>query len=531
MKLAGDLNLVGGELQNVRAENLPALPAFQAGDEGRFIYVTTGLDVGFWFGATDGTASYQRLSLGTALVDYDLTDQPIADATTFQGTLSAAGTAAEKGQVMKIEVSSTLSSGQVLIELYEDIGRSDSSKFYEAYYDLANPNLMDRVPTYFEADNSAGDIYIDVTNLTGAAGEFTVSLTAGGVVVVQTPPPPGSGSGINAGVAGDGISFDAINARLDVILGVDSGLELVGAAGSRVLRVDVAAGGGLERVVGGLQTDSTVVRTTGDQSISGIKTLADSILLIAPAGTTGPPSAGTHTRGEVYVDDDLDEWLCVTGGIPGTWIFKGRKRSLAGGDLSGTSYTGTVTAGSSAVLEIPVTARRGVINKLNIWAKDPADSNVSFDQPFRVICYPNENQEGREQLWEVIGRARGTFVTSGVVAGNQTIDIDTVGSVNLNDLVRFRALAGIDEEYQRVTVRRTAPVQIDVDETLVNNLALNDLALFVEEAIDLFWENTSGIPAESQKIFLEFTNDDAGGIDLVFGYDLIIEEIGGGAPV
>ncbi len=162
MKLAGDLNLAGGSLIDVRAEPLPALPAFQVGeDEGRFLYVNLGPDIGFWFGATDGTATFQRLSLGTTLADYDLVDETIADTVTFQTTLVAAGTAAEKGQVMKVEVSSTLSSGQIKLELFEDISRTDSSKFYEAFFDLANPNLMDRVPSYFETDNTAGDLYIE----------------------------------------------------------------------------------------------------------------------------------------------------------------------------------------------------------------------------------------------------------------------------------------------------------------------------------------------------------------------------------
>lgn len=529
MKLSGTLNLDGGQLMLARQENVASLPLFVAGrDEGRIIYVTTGGDQGYWFGASDGSAAFQRLALGTTLVDYTVADAFITAGNTLQNETPASTSApAAVGFTARITLSSTLSSGQVTVNLYEDSGYTQ--RFYSNTFDLANP-VADNLPSFFELQDVDGDMFVEIINDTGSDGLFTVTVRTAGTVLVQVPPPPGDGSGINAGVAGDGINFDAINVRLDVDLATDPGLELTGAAGSRELRVLPAPGGGLERVAAGLQNDSTVIRTTGDQSLAGIKTFADSIFGLTPAGTSGAPTTGTHAQGEFFLDDQLDLYQCIVAGTPGTWQFYGWKENIDGGALNGISYTGTASAGSSVDLEINTTGRRGVLRFLRIWGADPAFATGDIDVEFRVAAFPNENMESRQQLWEVTGRIRRTTLSAGVGSGVTTLPVVGVGGVVVGDLVRLRQDAGPLEEYARVSAVDAGVPDIDVFETTANALALDDHVMMVTELTEMPWRNNSGVPSESQKIFLRFYNDHPSQ-DVVFGYEATFDDIGGGLPV
>lgn len=524
-KIIGNVDLSGGQLINVRAETLSTLPTFTAGMEGRVLFVETGPDQGFWFGSASGGNSFERLNLGTVLAEYDITDEAINNGVTFSGTLTAASTAAKVGDVVKVELTSNLSSGLVDIVFYEDSART--VEFYRATFDLA-ALFVDRTPVFFTVDNDDGDIYVDIVNNTGSNGTFSLSVTAGGRILVNTPPPPGDGSGINDGVAGDGLSYDSVNTRLDVGLTANSGLQLTGSAGDRTLNVFIDPAGHLQRTASGLGAASSVVVTTGDQTVGGIKSFAE-VLAIAPAGTSGPPTSGTYPVGALYRDSNQDLWQCVVAGTPGDWVFFGNKEENFGGAANGTSYTGTVSADSSVVLELTMTGRRGWIRKMYIWGSDPARGAVDVDISFRIACYPNENREGREQIWMFPGQLRKTY-TSGASAGAAAIPVNDIGLANNDDLVRLRQNAGPLEEYQRVIGRDTGANEIDVDETLVNTLNANDLVMFVVEIIDAPVWNNSATPGNEHKIYLEFFNDDDTA-DVIFGYEVIFENVGGGVPI
>jgi hypothetical protein len=58
-------------------------------------------------------------------------------------------------------------------------------------------------------------------------------------------------------------------------------------------------------------------------------------LFLAPGVSTGAPSAGTHVKGEVYVDSAGVLWSCIQGGTPGTWVrLTGVHAGIPGGALS-----------------------------------------------------------------------------------------------------------------------------------------------------------------------------------------------------
>ena len=92
--------------------------------------------------------------------------------------------------------------------------------------------------TGFISDNvlATGAMYIDCTNDTGSLASFQVDVR----VVNAKPdvtPPVGAGTGVNATVCGDGISFDSVRQNLD--LEANSGLTLAGVSPNKELKVKI----------------------------------------------------------------------------------------------------------------------------------------------------------------------------------------------------------------------------------------------------------------------------------------------------
>jgi len=528
MKLSGDLELDYGSLKNAIVDPVSSLPAFVPGqDEGRLIYVTTGVNVGIWIGANDGTASYTRIIMGAVIGTYS-TVQVINNGVTFQGVLTPAASAPQRGFLARVSLSAAaIGAGKVVVEIHEDAGRS--SRVYKRVIDLAD-NSRDDYPAYYESDSGAGNLYISITNLTGFSDTFTATLKSMAVIPVTPPAPPGAGTGINAGVAGDGVAYDGINVRLEVDLLSTGGLQTTGVTPDAELGIKLAPSSGL--AVGGTGLDATgCVKTTTAQSIAGIKRFTGYAIAIDPAAGTGPPAAGTWTKGAIYQDSAQNFWLCSVAGTPGTWIPWSSRSDKAGGGAIGT-YTGTVTAGNS--LDVPLTtpfSRRGRIEKLIVWAAAPTFTATPIDSPFRVGIYPNSNYEGRERIGYFQGQARTELVVAPGAAINATvIPVASVDFINLDDLVRLRALAGPTEEYAAVTVRATGPPTIAVDENIDNALAVDDLVMAATEFTGLPWWNDDTTPANYYKLYLRLFNDDPAQ-DLVFGYEVWLEQSGGGQSV
>ena len=528
MDLIGNLDLNGGELRNAKSHLYTALPTYASSDVGRLIYVTAGADQGYWFGNAQGTGAWTKMSLGTSLGTWALSSSTINNGVTLQSTITASGygTLPEDGIIYKIALTSTLSSGMVTVSIYNDLARAE--KIYECVFDLASGVLIDRIPVGFELDNTSGYLYTDITNNTGSSGNFTLTVLGTSIIPVPSAAPPGTGSGINSGVAGDGIAYDAVNLRLELDLDANPALEYNGAGGAGKVRVKTDPAGGLARAAAGLQCDSTVIRSTGNQlAIAGQKQFT--ALALTPAVGAGPPAAGAHIAGEFFMDLNLDVWMCTVAGTPGSWTFWGWKEQNLGGAVAGSSYTAACAATTSVDLALVATGRRGVIRKAVVWGADDAFAVVDVDAPFRLEAYPNENYEGREMLWTIAGQIRSTNFSGAEAAPQSTLDVNTVGNVALDDLARLRNTV-VEEEYGRVTVRTPGGPSIDVDEVTVYDYLLNDPVMYCTEALELYWKNNSAVPANYYKIYLRFYNDHPTQ-DLIFGYQFFIENIGGGQPV
>lgn len=529
MRKAGPLDLTNNELQRAKAQGYATLPSYTAADDnGRLIFVTAGVDQGYWLGKANGVESWTKMSIGTNETSWAVTNQTIADGVTFQTTLTSSLTPApEKGIILKVLVSSTLGGGFMTVKLYNDTGRTD--KIYEAQFDLASGLLSDSIPVGFGLDNSNGDLYIDITNNTGNSGDFDLTITGAGIIHVPSSAPPGTGSGINSGVAGDGVAYNSVQLRLDLDLDATPGLELNGASGVAKLRSKVDATGGISRTAAGLACDTTVVRTTGNQVITGQKQFNQ--FMLTPAGVPGAPTSGAHSKGEFHMDSNGDIWQCTVSATPGTWVFFGWKEQDFGGNPDGSSYTGTISAGSTLDLELTGTGRRGMFRKSIFWGAAPAYAATNIDAPFRVEAYPNENYLGQELLWTVTAQVRTSYMSGTETAPQTVIGMNSVGAVALDDLVRLRRLATtVAEEYGRVITRTPGDPSITLDEATVADFAANDPVMMATEVLGLYWKNNSGNPANAHKIYLRFYNDHPSQ-DLIIGYDMKLENIGGGQGI
>ena len=529
MRSAGNVDLTNNELLRAKQHGYATLPSYTAAnDNGRLIFVNAGVDLGYWLGKANGVESWIKLSLGTNETSWAVTNQTIADGVTFQTTLTSSLTPAPvKGIILKVLVSSTLGSGFMTVKMYNDTGRTD--KIYEAQFDLASGLLSDSIPVGFGIDNNNGDLYIDIVNNTGNSGDFNLTVTGAGIVHVPSSAPPGTGSGINSGVAGDGIAYNAVQLRLDIDLDATPGLELIGASGVAKIRSKVDASGGISRTAAGLAVDTTVVRTTGNQVITGQKSFNQ--FMFTPAATPGAPTSGAHSAGEFHMDSNLDIWQCTVSATPGTWVFWGWKEQNFGGAVAGTSYTGTITATNTLDLNFTATGRRGMFRKSIFWGAAPAYAATNIDAPFRVECYPNENYLGQEQLWTATAQVRTSYLTGTETAPQTVLGMNSVGAVALDDLVRMRRLAAtVAEEYGRVITRTPGDPSITVDEATVNDMLANDPIMMCTEVLGLYWKNNSGNPANSHKVYLRFYNDHPTQ-DLIIGYDMKLENIGGGVGI
>lgn len=528
MRHYGNIDYSGGQLQNAKSHTYAALPAFTVGqDEGRIIYVSTGSNLGFWVGADDGTSAWHYLPTSTVLAVYGVSGQSILNGATFSSTLTGAPAAAQKALIVKVVLSSTLAAGLIDVSIYNDAART--SLAYHRVFDLAG-TLSDNIPAFFESDVSAGDLYVDITNNAGADGVFDLTITAAGVLLVQPPAPPGAGSGVNAGVAGQGISYDSINAWLDVELAGNPGLEFDGIAGAGRLRVKTDPAGGIARAAAGIQLDATVLRTTGAQDAAGLKRFTTGAA-IQPAGTSGPPAAGTWTAGSFYIDVNNITWVCMLGGTPGTWEQYSGIYHRIGGAVTG-SYTGTVVAGGSLTVELMAAftvGRRGTFRRFFVWGCPPAFAIGDASVAYHIEAFPNELLEGRARLWRVSGNAKYTYLTAPAGAGSTTLTVNSTVNVTADDLVRLHQAAGPLEEYGRISSLLGGPPRVVLGETTANALAANDFVMVVAESTNLYWQNDSAVPANYQKIYLRFTND--GASNLIFGYSVMLEGLRGTAIV
>jgi hypothetical protein len=142
----------------------------------------------------------------------------------------------------------------------------------------------------------------------GVAGGTSASGTYGvkGISVAGSGNQGTGGGGVwgdsSAGVGVLGTSSFAVG-----VFGETSASGQQGVAGSDTSGHDLSTGG--TGVVGISQNG------IGGQFQGGLAPLR-----LEPAGQLGPPTAAfAHSKGEIYIDEDVAIWICTAAGSPGTW--------------------------------------------------------------------------------------------------------------------------------------------------------------------------------------------------------------------
>jgi hypothetical protein len=178
--------------------------------------------------------------------------------------------------------------------------------------------------------------------LGGAAAAATVAagllVAEGGTAASATPMHPDtigfhqsiSGSG-NIAIEGDGTSgADGIHGTSDTSYGVQ-GFSASG-AGVQGFSTSGAAVNGTSTTGDGVQGSTSsgtgvIGSTVGGVGVNGISSSGiggifqggRAPLALGLAGSPGAPTSGTHTAGEIYLDNAAVMWICTGGGTPGTW--------------------------------------------------------------------------------------------------------------------------------------------------------------------------------------------------------------------
>jgi hypothetical protein len=196
---------------------------------------------------------------------------------------------------------------------------------------------------------------VGAANADDWAGVIGVSSVSDGVLGVS-----GLGSGIKtknvAGVRGDcktdiGVIGSAGKDGIAGVFGVAGGQSGIGAVANTGVLGDTDIVG-IPGVTGtSLNGDGVLGVSLNQIGVSAQGGLAP-LLLVPATGAAGPPAAGTHSQGEVYVDSSGSFFVCRSGGSPGTW----QRLVPAAPGYNNLDASGLGTAGSLNLLIAPIRA-------------------------------------------------------------------------------------------------------------------------------------------------------------------------------
>ena len=136
------------------------------------------------------------------------------------------------------------------------------------------------------------------------------------------------GSGVEGqNVAGDGVHGIGKGGANGVLGECSDGVGVKGQGQNGVYGVSSTAGGwagvfGLNNASAGIGTYGEGTDGIGVQGVGkygGFFQGSQAQLRLAPAGTAGKPTTGTHTKGEIYMDSAGSLFVCTGAGTPGTW--------------------------------------------------------------------------------------------------------------------------------------------------------------------------------------------------------------------
>jgi len=424
------------------------------------------------------TASTSIISAAFTAAAVDLIDQ-----TTFMVDEEETQTITA-GLAYAVTLSTLADAGTVTVEFFDDVARTNLVYIITA--DLSDTTTWRSSESWGCNLETAGRLYAQVFT-SGVGVGLTMDVTVNVVMISPGDAPLAVTAPYGYGIEADGLG------RPQVWLESTSGLEFH--IGRLSIKSDPGAAVRPSMSSRGVAITGAVDNSTAED-VSAKKRF-DSIGLV-PGADPGPPIAGTYSACAEYMDSDYVKWRCVLGGTPGDWeladnVFEG---SLA--DI----WTFTAVApGFTNTIQIPTTGNSGIIHSLQVWAHTTS-VGINASLPFRVRIFPNDNEFGREMIWQGQGLSRQTYSSVTLPAGQGYI---VVNDNNMMDVDEAVVIYESQSRYElgRISARPTG--QFTLDESLADssNWTGNLDIVSVAEWAGIPWHND----AASNCIYLQVRND------------------------
>ena len=241
--------------------------------------------------------------------------------------------------------------------------------------------------------------------------------------------------------------------------------DFVGGAGltytSGTLTLDVVGGDGITANANDIAVDTSVVRTTGNQSLAGTKTFTGAILL---------PDSATATTGAIYTDNSSGKAYVYVGGAikeitpavdagdvedvgsSGLNIYAGSRTSgstvLHGiKSLDGGTYTNVTETGNVVTVEGDISAIRGALSAVD----NAGDGTFTYNSSTGAFSYSGVSQSQIRGEFSASGSisydsGTGAFTSSADNYANWKFDTETgsAETITSGETVTFTGGTGID---------------------------------------------------------------------------------------
>jgi hypothetical protein len=325
-----------------------------------------------------------------------------------------------------------------------DSGGDGSFSYSNGVFTYTGPSLAE-VQT--RIDNSASNVRAHFSGGTG------ITYNSGTGVITTT----------DADIVHDNLSGFVANEHIDhTTVSITAGTGLTGGGTIAATRtLNVIGGDGITANADDIAVDSTVIRTTGNQTIAGTKTFSGDLVT---------PSSSSTTTGAIYHDTSANKAYIYVGGVAreitpavdvgaiedvgatGTDIYAGDRvdgaTTYAGiKSITDGTYTTLVDSANVITLDADITAIRGAFSAVD----NAGDGTFTYNNSTGAFSYSGVSQSQIRGEFSASGtelsydNGTGTFTSTADNYNAWKFVTPTTGNVVVgsDDVVTFQAGAGI----------------------------------------------------------------------------------------